>query len=311
FRTYMANHFEARRNIFQGLRNVFTEGPQSAPAVRAYRLIGHVHCGLAWNRCRQGFPHWLFSSRQKRFDDGGRQRRIGHDFAGLHLTRFQIFEPQFQLFDMAIQLFRARAELHSPQFGDQQFQVLDLGPAGDDELLLTADQGLQSSEIERVQIGQNILRFRHKIRTTTKGRRLAQSPDKSKKYRSIYTAICGCQVRAGCLQSMPSSSIESCARVRETEPLSACGQTNRPRSRRLAKRHKPSPSNQSTLIRSPRLPRKTKMCPVKGFWLRAVCASALSPVKPRRMSVVPAAIQIFVPVGMPTTNGTLREPSAG
>src|SRR6185312_8044773 len=31
FRTYMANHFEARRNIFQGLRNVFTQGPQSAP----------------------------------------------------------------------------------------------------------------------------------------------------------------------------------------------------------------------------------------------------------------------------------------
>jgi hypothetical protein len=35
--------------------------------------------------------------------------------------------------------------------------------------LLKADQGLQSSGIERVQIGQKILRFRHKIRTKTMG----------------------------------------------------------------------------------------------------------------------------------------------
>jgi hypothetical protein len=32
---------------------------------------------------------------------------------------------------------------------------------------------------------------------------------------------------------MPSSSIDSCARLSETTPFSACGQMKRPRSRRL------------------------------------------------------------------------------
>jgi hypothetical protein len=49
----------------------------------------------------------------------------------------------------------------------------------------------------------------------------------------FYTAMLGAAVRIGLRQSMPSSSIESCARLSETTPLSACGQTNRPRSRRL------------------------------------------------------------------------------
>jgi hypothetical protein len=35
-------------------------------------------------------------------------------------------------------------------------------------------------------------------------------------------------VRTGRLQSMPSSSIDNCARVSETVPLSALGQMNRP-----------------------------------------------------------------------------------
>jgi hypothetical protein len=45
-----------------------------------------------------------------------------------------------------------------------------------------------------------------------------------------YPVIAGCQVLSGLRQSIPSSSIESCARVKETLPLSACGHTNRPRS---------------------------------------------------------------------------------
>ena len=79
-----------------------------------------------------------------------------------------------------------------------------------------------------------------------------------------YTAICGAAVRAGRRQSIPSSSIESCAGVSETTPPVACGQMKRPRSSRLAKRHRPSPSHQSTLSRSPRRPRKIKTCPEKG-----------------------------------------------
>ena len=72
-------------------------------------------------------------------------------------------------------------------------------------------------------------------------------------------------MRSGRRQSMPSSSIDNCARVSDTVPLSACGQTKRPRSSRFANRHSPSPSHHSSLIRSPRRPRKTKTCPENGF----------------------------------------------
>jgi hypothetical protein len=47
--------------------------------------------------------------------------------------------------------------------------------------------------------------------------------------RCTYTAICGVRVLSGRCQSMPSMSIESCARVRETVPSVACGQMKRPR----------------------------------------------------------------------------------
>src|SRR5438128_8234077 len=107
-----------------------------------------------------------------------------------------------------------------------------------------------------------------------------------------YTDSCGSHVRSSRRQSMPSSSIDNCARVSETVPLVACGQTKRPRSSRLANRHNPSPSYQRTLIRSPRRPRNTNTCPENGFCSSLVSTSALSPVKPRRKSVTPAAIQI-------------------
>ena len=119
-------------------------------------------------------------------------------------------------------------------------------------------------------------------------------------YRGItlvtHTASCGVQVRSGLRQSMPSRSIESCARVRQTVPSVACGQMNRPRSRRLANRHRPSPSHHKSFTMSPLRPRKTKTCPENGCCSRTVCTFALRPSKPRRMSVTPAAIHILVPV---------------
>src|SRR5436309_8481380 len=112
-----------------------------------------------------------------------------------------------------------------------------------------------------------------------------------------YTDNCGSQVRSGCRQSIPSSSIDNCARVNETVPLVACGHTKRPRSSRFANRHNPSPSYQRTLIRSPRRPRNTNTCPENGFCSSLVSTNALSPVKPRRKSVTPAAIQMRVFAG--------------
>ena len=63
----------------------------------------------------------------------------------------------------------------------------------------------------------------------------------------------------------------SCARVRQTVPSVACGQMNRPRSRRLANRHSPSPSHHKSFTMSPLRPRKTKTCPENGCCSRTVC----------------------------------------
>src|SRR5207249_11911570 len=127
---------------------------------------------------------------------------------------------------------------------------------------------------------------------------------------AVHTAICGAEVRAGRRQSIPSGSIESCAGVSETVPLVAGGQMKRPRSSLLAKRHSPSPSHQSTLIRSPRRPRNTNTCPENGFSASAVCTMPLSPTNPRRRSVTPATIQILVPAGGPIIPPTPPAPRA-
>src|SRR5262249_17630705 len=112
-----------------------------------------------------------------------------------------------------------------------------------------------------------------------------------------YTDPCGSQVRSGGRQSMPSTNTDNCAGVRETVPLVACGHTKRPRSNRFANKHKPSPSYQRTLSRSPRRPRNTNTCPENGLCSSFVCTCALNPVNPRRKSVTPAAIQIRVLAG--------------
>lgn len=107
-------------------------------------------------------------------------------------------------------------------------------------------------------------------------------------------------------QSMPSSSIESCAAVSETFPSLAWGQTNRPVSRRLENRQAPcvrpalgpmaggSHPDQITLIKSPFLPRNTKRWPENGSSSNTSCANTESPLKPLRMSVMPAASHTLV-----------------
>ena len=82
-----------------------------------------------------------------------------------------------------------------------------------------------------------------------------------------------------------------------TTPSAGDGQMNRPRSSLLANRHMPWPSCQSTLIRPPRRPRKTKRCPPCGSSRRTSCTCSARPSKPLRMSVRPAASQTRVPDG--------------
>jgi hypothetical protein len=57
--------------------------------------------------------------------------------------------------------------------------------------------------------------------------------DVAQKNVRFYMAACGAQLRSGRLQSIPSSSIDNCARVSDTLPLVACGQMKRPRSSRF------------------------------------------------------------------------------
>ena len=124
---------------------------------------------------------------------------------------------------------------------------------------------------------------------------------------AIYPALSGFQLRCGARQSMPSSSIASCAAVRAILPSFAAGHTNRPFSRRFENRHAPCPSHQMILIKSPRRPRKTNMWPVNGSCFSVCSACAASVVNPRRMSVTPAASQtrVFAGTGItPTCHGS-------
>ena len=64
-----------------------------------------------------------------------------------------------------------------------------------------------------------------------------------------HPAACGRHVRTGIRQSMPSSSMPSCAGVSTTQPSAGDGHTKRPFSSRFANRHSPWPSHHSALSR--------------------------------------------------------------
>jgi hypothetical protein len=82
------------------------------------------------------------------------------------------------------------------------------------------------------------------------------------------------------LQLIASSRMTNCTSFKRSLPLSACGQTKRQRSSRLASRHNPSPVDHSTLMSLPCRPRKTKTCPLRVSSSRAAStfvARALNP----------------------------------
>ncbi len=104
--------------------------------------------------------------------------------------------------------------------------------------------------------------------------------------------IPGRSVRWGCFQLMPSSSMDSCAGVRWILPSRVTGQTKRPRSSLLVNMHRPSRSAHSTFIMSPRRPRKMNRCPLNGSSCNVFCTLEARPLKPLRMSVMPATSQM-------------------
>src|ERR1019366_4872893 len=73
----------------------------------------------------------------------------------LRLRCLQFVQQQLQLLDLSIQLLRLAPELHPPQLGDQQLQVLDLVVTRQQLLVLGQDQCLQCSGIQLIQVGES------------------------------------------------------------------------------------------------------------------------------------------------------------
>ena len=88
-----------------------------------------------------------------------------------------------------------------------------------------------------------------------------------------YPAACGCHVRTGIRQSMPSNNMPSWAGVSAAMPSAGAGQTKRPFSNRFANRQSPCPSHHSALSRYPRRPRNTKIWPPNGSRRRLSCTA--------------------------------------
>ena len=127
------------------------------------------------------------------------------------------------------------------QLGDDQLQMLDLGVAVDALLLLRSKRFTSwRKAVVVVQQPKTPERF-YPGPSSRQHQRMNQPSQKvchrlngwiDQKYVS-YPADCGSHVLCGWRQSIPSNSIDNCARVRETVPLSACGHMNRPLSNRF------------------------------------------------------------------------------
>ena len=113
-----------------------------------------------------------------------------------------------------------------------------------------------------------------------------------------YAATLGCQVRTGRRQSMPSSSIDSCAAERCTTPLVAWGHTNRPRS---SASRTGSFRPHSTTRASPdrRAGRGTRTHRPRTAVHLTPSHQRRQTVHARHISVTPAAIHTRVPSGKP------------
>jgi hypothetical protein len=208
----------------------------------------------------QGSPHRFLARRLV----GGR-----HFARSRRLVGLEVFQLQFQLFDLVVQLFRLAAELHAPQLGDLQFEVLDLDGARV-QLLCHAGQLLIALSHQTLAGQQQCLQGIDIVGQVGG----AEHASSLREHYDVYKADVGFQVRSGRRQSIPSRSIDSCACVNATEPLLACGQTKRPRSSRLASKHRPSPVHHSSLIRSPLRPRNTNTWPLNGSSSSAACTLA-------------------------------------
>jgi hypothetical protein len=165
-------------------------------------------------------------------------------------TGFQLLEPQFELLDLPGQPLRGAAELHPPQLGDLEFELLDF-------------QSTQLyGELCRLQLGGRRCQFalaghgKSPQRVGSEGRS-AEASDIARLYRMwpkvtrTNRESLPCQTSMGRggaggaivrRQSIASISSANCAGVKVNALSTIGGQTNLLRSSRLANRHRPLPS---------------------------------------------------------------------
>ncbi len=113
----MAYYPEAAWYPFELLGNVLTQGAQASAAARTGVDLRLIYVLDARQVLRQRLARWLVA----RCLVHRRALALCLAFGGL-----QVLQLQFQLFDLVVQLLGFAAELHAPQLGDHQLQVLDL-----------------------------------------------------------------------------------------------------------------------------------------------------------------------------------------
>jgi hypothetical protein len=123
FRADMADHPEPAGDIVEDFGDVFAKPGHVAAASRTGAgpvVHRFVHDRMARQVIRQGLALWLvcFPDRKRLVFGRGLADLFG--FAGL-----QLLEPQFELVDLPGQSLRRAAELHPPQLGDLEFELLD------------------------------------------------------------------------------------------------------------------------------------------------------------------------------------------
>jgi hypothetical protein len=101
---------------------MFAQMPQLAAAVRTGCVLRRNLPRLARQVRRQQPPRRFRAARP--FGRDGRFRRRRRSL--LSTARLQLVQAQFELFDLPRQFLGPAPELHPPQLGDQQLQMLDL-----------------------------------------------------------------------------------------------------------------------------------------------------------------------------------------
>ncbi len=274
-RSHVANHFEAHRLQFEHLGDIVAQMLERATAIGAALLAAAQWFAFraadaqgtraaAWVGRRSSAESLLFGQK--------RRRRCASpaSSSSTHSSNCSI---------SLLALFAAPPILQAAQLENLQLEALDQQRVGEnlrifgDQLLILggelrvlllrvpAASAVPQCSTRRdrgAQRSRNPCTYRTEYRRHVK--RFVQHYMQRERSRCAITprsADRRCAPDAA--NRFPSSNIDSCAALSDTLPLCACGQMKRPRSKRLAIKHRPVPSHHNSLSRSPRRPRKTKI----------------------------------------------------